>query len=340
MILVVDDNSTNLLLMSTLASQACGEKAKTFEDPLAALDWCDANTPDLVFVDYMMPGANGHEFIERFRLKPNCSAVPVVMVTALDEAAVRQKALLLGATEFISKPIDNSEFKLRAKNLLMLRRAMNGLEQRVREATQALEVREAELMAAISQAAEFRDPETGAHTIRVGRYAHLTARALGIADPYLADILKAAPMHDLGKIGIPDAILLKPGKLDEREFAVMRTHPALGAKIAMRSGSPVMKLAAEISLNHHEKFDGSGYPRGLSGENIPISGRLVAIADVFDALTTARPYKEAWPVERAREWMLSQVGTHFCPKCAGAFFAHWDEVLAIMAEFPDGGDPV
>ena len=335
MILVVDDNSTNLLLMSTLAAKASGEKAQSFLDPIEALAFCDSTTPDLVFVDYMMPKLDGLKFIELFRQKPNCQNVPVVMVTAANEADVRQKALILGATEFLGKPIDNLEFKLRAKNLLDLRKAINHLDEQVRIATATLESREAEMMAAIASAAEFRDPETGAHTQRVGRYAHLIAKGLGVREPYLGDILKAAPMHDLGKLGIPDSILLKPGKLTPEEFALMMTHPAIGAKIANKSASRVMKLAAEISLTHHEKFDGSGYPRSLVGDEIPLSGRIVALADVFDALTTVRPYKNAWPIEEARTWMLERVGAHFCPKCSKVFFEHWDDVLAIREELPD-----
>lgn len=335
MILIVDDNSTNVLLMSALAAKVGSEKPVSFLDPLKALEWCDSNTPDLVFVDYMMPEINGHVFIERFRSKPNCESVPVVMVTAHDEGSVRHKALELGATDFLAKPIDNAEFKLRAKNLLALRLAMVDMQKQVRLASAALEAREAEMMEAMAQAAEFRDPETGAHTRRVGHYAHLLARALGVGEPYLSDILKAAPMHDLGKIGIPDSILLKPGKLTEAEFATMMQHPAIGHRIASKSASPIMKLAAEISLTHHEKFDGSGYPKGLSGEAIPLSGRLVALADVFDALTTQRPYKSAWPVDDAKAWIIERAGLHFCPKCVKAFEENWLEVLAIRARFPD-----
>ena len=335
MILIVDDNSTNLLLMSALAAKVSSEKPISFLDALNALEWCDAHTPDLVFVDYMMPKINGHVFIERFRSKPNCESVPVVMVTAHDEGSVRHKALEFGATDFITKPIDNAEFKLRAKNLLALRLSMLDMQKQVRLGTAALEAREAEMMEAMAQAAEFRDPETGAHTRRVGHYAHLLASALGVGEPYLSDILKAAPMHDLGKIGIPDSILLKPGKLTESEFATMMEHPAIGHRIASKSASPIMKLAAEISLTHHEKYDGSGYPKGLCGEAIPLSGRLVALADVFDALTTQRPYKSAWPVEEAKAWIVERSGVHFCPKCVKAFEENWTEVLGIRDRFPD-----
>lgn len=335
MILVVDDNATNLLLMSTLARKVCPKGVVTFADPVAALDWCQTHSADLVIVDYMMPHIDGHEFIERFRRVPNSLHTPVVMVTAADESPVRQRALTLGATDFISKPIDNAEFVLRTKNLLALSQAMSNMSRQVRMATAELETREAQMVEAISQAAEFRDPETGAHTQRVGRYAHLIALRLGIQEPYLSDILKAAPMHDLGKIGVSDAILLKPGKLTVEEFQDMKKHPEFGFKIANKSASPIMKLAAEISLSHHEKFDGSGYPHGLAGEAIPLSGRIVALADVFDALTTTRPYKKPWSVEDAQTYMKGQVGSHFCPRCSEAFFSSWSEVLEIKKSLPD-----
>lgn len=343
---IVDDNDINLMLFEQLALRSGPDvEVATYADPLAALAACGSAVPDMIVVDYMMPGMDGHQYVEAVRKLPGLRDVPIVMVTAAAERSVRQKALELGVTDFLAKPVDPAEARVRFANLLALRRSHLQLRDRnrwladeVRKATETVVRRERELILRLSKAAEFRDPETGAHIVRMARYSELIARRLGKDEEYCQLILKAAPMHDLGKLGIPDHILLKPGKLTEEEFAVMTGHPLIGHEILSGSESQLIRMGAEIALSHHEKFDGSGYPNKLAGEAIPLSGRIVAVADVFDALTSARPYKEAWPVEKARALLEDNCGTHFDPTCVDAFLAEWDAVLRIRAELADAPD--
>jgi putative two-component system response regulator len=341
-ILIVDDNPTNLVLMGALTQAVDPRPAATFEQPLAALDWCRSATPDLVLLDFMMPDIDGHEFIRRFRLLPGCDDVPIVMVTTADERPVRQAALELGVSDFLVKPVDAVEFRLRVRNLLALRHAQTQLKHRsewlaqeVERATRAIREREQELVFRLSRAAEFRDPETGSHLRRMAAYAVLIAQRLECDDAFVESMRLSAPMHDIGKLGVPDYILLKPGRLSDEELIIMRGHAAVGARILSGSMSPLIRMAASIAQTHHEKFDGSGYPDGLSGEAIPLVGRIVAVADVFDALTTARPYKQPWSAEDARDYILAERGRHFCPRCCDAFEQGWEQVLEIRRCFPD-----
>lgn len=341
-ILIVDDNRTNLLLLSALTQSVVGVPALTFEDPVAALYWCETNQPDIVLVDYRMPHLSGCDFIRLFRELDGMRDVPIIMVTTENERSIRQEALSLGATDFLSKPVDTSEFKLRVRNLMALRQAQTLLADRakllmheVERATAEIVSREQELVLRLVRAAEFRDPETGAHIQRMANYSQLIARKLGLSETYQKDILQAAPMHDVGKLGTPDHILLKPGRLEPDEMVIMRRHAEIGAQILSGSSSSLIQLAEEIAGAHHEKFDGSGYPKGLAGDDIPLSGRIVAVADVFDALTSERPYKKAWPLDDARKFVADNIGSHFCPKCAQTFLDSWEEVLEIRAKFPD-----
>jgi len=345
-IFVVDDNETNLILFSQLA-KGLGEdiEVEAHISPVQALEACSRAMPDLVLVDYMMPDMDGHQFIAGLRALPAAKDVPIIMVTAADERQVRHKALDLGATDFIAKPVDPNEVKARLRNLLALRRSHMKLQDRnawlgseVRKATQALIDREQELILRLAKAAEFRDPETGGHIQRMAHYSEHIGRRLGLSDEQCELLLQAAPMHDVGKMGIPDGILLKPGKLDEDEFRVMKQHPEIGYSILRGSNSRLIQVAAEIALSHHEKWDGSGYPQGQSGEAIPLFGRIVAVADVFDALTSARPYKRAWSIEQAQEFIATSAGSHFDPACVRAFLENWESVLAISARFQDGDD--
>ncbi|MCA1906901.1 MAG: response regulator [Magnetospirillum sp.] len=340
---IVDDNDTNLMLFEQIALRVADDvTVECFADPVKALDDARVKLPDLILVDYMMPVMDGHEFLAEVRKLPGGRDVPIVMVTAAGERSVRQKALELGATDFLTKPVDPTEVRVRLNNLLALRRSHLRLSDRnrwladeVRKATQAIFAREHELVVRLSRAAEFRDPETGGHIQRMAHYSELIARGLGLA-PDLCDlILRSAPMHDVGKLGIPDGILLKPGRLDEQEFLVMKRHPEIGHAILDGSASQLIAMGAEIALTHHEKWDGTGYPKGTAGEAIPLTGRVVAVADVFDALTSERPYKMAWSVERARDFLVEGKGTHFDPACVDSFLAAWDEVLAIKARFVD-----
>ena len=341
-VLIVDDNAVNLLLLATLTESVSGVPAVSFDDPLRAVDWCQSNTPDLILVDYMMPGLNGHDFIRLVRKLPHCMDVPIVMITTENEKAVRHDALSLGATEFLAKPVDLPECRSRIRNLLALRQSQNLikdkaklLEHEVRLATAAILDRERELIVRLSKAAEFRDPETGAHVQRMAHYSQIIAKKMGLSAEFQQLLLDAAPMHDVGKLGIPDHILLKPGRLDADELHIMRRHAEIGAQILAGSAAPLIQLGEEIARTHHEKYDGTGYPNNLAGENIPLSGRIVAVADVFDALTSERPYKKAWSDEHARQFLQDNAGSHFCPECVRAFISAWDEVMEVKASLLD-----
>ncbi|GGY07733.1 HD-GYP domain-containing protein [Paludibacterium paludis] len=341
-ILIVDDNSTNLILMTALARSVAEVEPVAFENPFEALAWSESHDPDLVLVDYMMPELDGHEFIRRFRAIPDRQDVPIVMITTENERPIRQKALELGATEFLAKPIDSVEFRIRVRNLLALSQARQQLSNRsqwlaeeVARATQVIRLREQELVLRLSRAAEYRDPETGAHINRMSSYAALIARGLGCEEEFVANLKLAAPMHDIGKLGIPDYILLKPGRLTPEELHIMQGHAEIGARILSGSHSPLIQLASRVAAGHHEKFDGTGYPLGLKGEAIPLEARIVAVADVFDALTSERPYKKPWPFDEARRYIEDGRGKHFCPRCVDAFCSNWEGVLGISREFPD-----
>jgi response regulator RpfG family c-di-GMP phosphodiesterase len=295
-----------------------------------------------LIVDYMMPAPDGLEFIRRYREKPENADIPVLMITADHEKETRYAALESGANDFLTKPIDNAEFRARLRNMISLRRSQKALADRaawlaekVGEATREILDREHEMITRLSRAAEFRDPETGAHIQRMALYSQLIAQQLGLPEAEQELILRAAPMHDVGKIAIPDRILLKPGKLDAVEFEIMKTHAEKGWEILRDSRSQLLDIAAVIARSHHEKFDGGGYPLGLKGEAIPLHGRIVAVADVFDALTTERPYKKAWKIEHALEFLHAGAGAHFDPLCVAAFVARIDEVLVVRARYQD-----
>ncbi len=341
-ILIVDDNDINLILFSALVKQLGECRDTVFSDPRKALDWAESNPVDLVVVDYRMPNINGIEFIQHLRHIPGHAETPILMVTADNQKDIRYAALDQGASDFLTKPIDRLEFLSRAKNLLALQDSRHKLADRavwladeVRKATRELLERERETVLLLSKAAEYRDPETGAHIQRMAYYSELIAKALGLPADQQELLLQAAPMHDIGKVGIADDVLLKPGKLDEAEFEIMKGHAAIGYEILKNSSSMVLRTGGDIAYAHHEKYDGSGYPRGLKGEDIPLFSRIVAVADVFDALTSERPYKKAWELDRAVSHIKERAGTHFCPKCVDAFVRHWDDVLAIRERYRD-----
>jgi response regulator RpfG family c-di-GMP phosphodiesterase len=341
-VVIVDDTPTNVTLMQALVGKLDGCRPVSFTESATGLDWCLANEPDLIIVDYMMPAPDGLEFIRRLREVHRISEVPVLMVTADHEKQVRYSALESGATDFLTKPIDRIEFQSRVRNMLALRRAHIVVAKRaailaeeVAKATEVIYAREQETILRLSRAAEFRDPETGAHILRMSHYAQLIAAKLGMSQEFQRMLLSAAPMHDVGKLGTPDHILLKPGRLTSEEYEVMKNHTCIGHEILKGSSSPALQLAATIALTHHEKFDGSGYPEGLAEDSIPIEGRIVAVADVFDALTSVRPYKEAWDLPRAIEFLKEGSGTHFDPRCVTAFLQDWDSVLAVRERFKD-----
>jgi response regulator RpfG family c-di-GMP phosphodiesterase len=341
-VVIVDDNPVNLKLMESLVKRAGDYTPLVFQDSAEGLDWCLNNIPDLLIVDYMMPPPDGLEFIKRFRERSINADIPVLMITADHEKETRYAALDTGANDFLTKPIDNAEFRARMRNMLALRRSQKSLADRaawlaekVAEATEEILDREHEMITRLSRAAEFRDPETGAHIQRMSNYSRLIAEQLGLSDEDQALILRAAPMHDVGKIAIPDHILLKPGRLDDEELVIMRTHAEKGYEILKDSKSSLLDTAALIAMTHHEKWDGTGYPRGLSGEDIPMFGRIVAVADVFDALTTERPYKKAWEVERATQFLKDGMDNHFDARVVQAFLDRLEDALIIRDSFQD-----
>ena len=341
---IVDDSEINLTLFQALVARIPGCETHAFQHSPEGLAWCGAHTFDLLIVDYMMPEMDGLEFLQRLRALPGREEVPVLMITANVDKDVRYEALQRGggATDFLTKPVDRIEFDARVRNMLALgvsRRKLADkaawLAEEVRKATAKVHLREQELLFRMSRAAEFRDPETGAHIQRMAHSARLIAARLGLSTDEQSLILRAAPMHDIGKIGIPDPILLKPGTLSVAEFEIMKQHATIGFELLRGSDSVVLQAAATIAVSHHERFDGSGYPYGVVGEAIPLLGRIVAVADVFDALTSARPYKPAWTVDQAVAYIRAGSGSHFDPACVAAFFAALDEILSVCAEFCD-----
>ncbi|MDD2685450.1 MAG: response regulator [Gallionella sp.] len=337
---IIDDAQLNVTLLQHLVRKLPECEPVCFTDPVAALAWCLENEPDLVVVDYMMPKLSGVELTEKFRVRyPD---VPVLMVTANHETELRHQALQIGVTDFLNKPLDNAEFVARAKNMLALRASHKKLADRavwladeVRKATEQIVAQERETIFCLAKAAEYRDPETGAHILRMAHYSHHIARVMGLPVEQQDLLLEAAPMHDIGKVGTPDLILLKPGKLTDMEFVIMKQHAEIGYEVLSASSSPLLQVAAEIARTHHEKFDGSGYPRGLAGEAIPLFGRIVAVADVFDALTSERPYKKAWSIEQSTQLLIDGKGKHFDPVCVDAFLADWGDVMEIKQRFVD-----
>lgn len=339
---IVDDAEINLVLFQALIKRMGNSESITFSDANVGLAWAKTNDFDLMIVDYMMPGLDGIEFITQLRAMPEKQNSPILMITANDQKQIRYRALDAGATDFLTKPVDKVEFMARANNMLLLGASRKALADRaawladeVKKATAEIVRRERETVIRLSKAAEYRDPETGAHILRMAHYSELIARALGLPKQEQELLLEAAPMHDIGKVGIADHILLKPGRLTPEEFEIMKQHAAFGYEILKGSSSRVLQAGAEIARDHHEKFDGSGYPNGLAGVEIPIFSRIVAVADVFDALTSERPYKKAWSLERASEHIKASSGAHFDPQCVDAFFAHWDEVLEIRHRYQD-----
>jgi len=334
---VVDDSESSRQVMGALLRTISDCEAVFFGDSGKALAWCLENEMSLIVVDYVMPPPNGLQFIEAFRKVDRTVEVPILMVTTSSVKNVRYMALQMGATDFLMKPVDEVEFIARVRNLLGLHQSNKALADRsqwladeVRKATVQLLKREREALLFLARAAEHRDPETGSHIVRMASYSRLIAEKLGLDHDRVEAIHAAAPLHDLGKIGIPDRILLKPGRLSADELAVMRQHCAYGHEILADADSPLLQTAAEIALCHHEHFDGQGYPNGIAGADIPHAGRIVAIADVFDALTSIRPYKRAWSFDDACRLIEEERGTHFDPECADAFLGALPEVREVF----------
>ena len=343
-VLIVDDRSTARNLLEGLAkSLEPGILVESFAEPQQALSYMESMTPDLIITDYRMPGMDGIEFTRRVRAKKSLMDVPLIIVTVVEDRQIRYQALENGATDFLTRPIDPQECRARCLNLLALRRHQKivsdhsqWLEAQVLVATREIRARERETLLKLAKAGEYRDEDTGNHIIRMAKYARLIAEEMNLSALECDEIESAAPMHDIGKIGIPDQILLKPGMHTPEESLIMRRHPAIGYEILAQSPSRYLQMGALIALGHHEKFDGTGYPQGQAGTAIPLPARIVAVADVFDALTSSRPYKKAWSFQHALEYVQLNSGKHFDPDCVRAFEKRVDGVAQVMREL---GEP-
>ncbi|ENO85702.1 response regulator [Thauera linaloolentis] len=323
-LLLVDDEPSNLqVLRHTLQDDYRLLFAK---DGLTALELVRTDRPELILLDIMMPGISGYEVCKVLKRDPGTAAIPVIFVTALVEAANERQGLELGAVDYISKPFNPHIVQARVRTHLSLVQTAEVLETRL------------QIVQCLGAAAEYKDNETGLHVIRMSHYARILALAVGYSEAAADDLLHAAPMHDVGKIGIPDAILRKPGALTAEEWTIMRQHTVIGARIIGNHPSGLLRMAATIALNHHEKWDGSGYPNGLAGENIPHVARVIAIADVFDALTSVRPYKPAWPVDDALALISRESGKHFDPELVDALGGCLAEMLQIREQWADAED--
>lgn len=326
-ILAVDDDESNLLLLRRILERDGYTRVDVVSDPSLVPPRFVEMRPDLVLLDLQMPGIDGFELMDRLvPLTDDGSDVPFLVLTADATDETRRRALSIGARDFLTKPLDSVELLLRVRNLLHVKHLQDRvlehnaqLEDEVADRTRDLEQSRLEMLERLALAAEYRDDDTQEHAWRIGRICALLALELDLSADEAQLIGRAAPLHDLGKIGIADAILLKPGKLTDQEFAVIKTHAVIGAEILAGSHSPLLRLAEQIALTHHERWDGRGYPAGLRGEQIPLAGRIVAVADVFDALTHERPYKQAWSLSAAVNEILEQAGRQFDPRVVAAF---------------------
>ncbi|MCJ2050838.1 HD domain-containing protein [Methylobacterium sp. J-070] len=331
--LLVDDSDTMRLRLRRLLEAKPGVSVTDHADPAAALVEAQMRAFDFVLVDCHMRAMDGIAFIRCIRTIPHYAQVPIVMITDDVSDAVRLAALEAGATDFLDRSVQGVELTVRLRNVIRLAKAVRRLAEQaawldgeVEAALRHMREREEEIIFRLALAVEYRDNETGDHTWRVARYSQIVAEGLGLPPEMCRNLYLAAPLHDVGKVGIPDGILLKPDRLDRDEFDVIKTHATIGRRILGGSASELICLAAEIAESHHERWDGGGYPKGLAGAAIPLAARIVAVADVFDALTTARPYKAAMSFEAALDCIRADSGRHFDPACVAAFCARWPDI--------------
>ena len=320
-LLLVDDEPTNLQVLRHILQ--ADYRLLFATDGERALQVAREQRPDLVLLDIMMPNMDGYAVCCALKADAATASIPVIFITALNDSQDETAGFDVGGVDYLTKPVSPPVVRARVRTHLSLVRMEELRETRL------------QIVQRLGRAAEYKDNETGMHVIRMSHFSQLLALAAGCSPAWAEDLLNAAPMHDVGKIGIPDAVLRKPGPLDADEWATMRRHPEIGAEIIGEHPSGVLQLAREIALAHHEKWDGSGYPRGLAGEAIPLSARIVAIADVFDALTTRRPYKEPWPVQDALDHIAAQAGKHFDPALVALFAPLLPQLLEIRARWAE-----
>ena len=363
-IMIIDDEQLVIRVVKRFLAAEGYHNFITITDPREATKAIKTEKPDVVLMDIMMPHVTGLDLLRYRQRAPEFQHIPFIILSATSENQVKRDALLLGATDFLAKPVDPSDLTVRIKNALMVKRHHDHLanyavelERQVRNRTRQIERSREQIIYCLARAAEYRDNETGAHVIRVGKYCGVIAEELGFGKDYCRQIELAAQLHDVGKIGIPDAVLLNPGRLDKEEFEVMKNHCSLGCEImeplAESNGevvrqhasvggfimdgvdSPMLELAALIARTHHEKWDGTGYPKQLKGDQIPIEGRICCVADVYDALCSERPYKPAFPMQKCLEIMLSERGTRFDPIVLDAFFRRLSDIERVRLTYDD-----
>ncbi|QKE40579.1 MAG: response regulator [Ferrovum myxofaciens] len=340
-VLVVDDDLQTRCLLEILL-QGEGLETALAENGQQALESVKSFKPQLILLDLMMPGMTGFEVVKKLKMDPDTQSIPIILVSSLEDRASRLQGLKAGAEEFLTKPIDHTDLQIRVRNLLQLKKFNEFLENhnqiletKVQERTNALRESFVESIFTLIRAAEFRDDETGDHVKRISYYSHELAKQMGLDKEFCELIFYASPMHDIGKIGIPDHILLKPGSLEPAEWAIMKSHTTIGAHILENNSSPYLKMGYAIALGHHEHWDGSGYPGGLRGETIPLPARIMQLADVYDALRSKRPYKPAFDHAKAIDIILNGDGrtlpSHFDPAVLAAFQRRADTMEEIFS---------
>jgi putative two-component system response regulator len=333
-ILVVDDNPENIHVLSGILRPYYKVKA-AINGNIAIKIACGEEKPDIILLDIMMPELDGFAVCKYLKQLPETSEIPIVFVSAKSEVSDEKKGFELGAVDYITKPVSPPLVLARVSAHLKLADQKSHLMMLVKEKTADLEKTRLEIIESLGRAAEFKDNETGMHVVRMSWYSYYLAKRVTGNNNWSELLRNAAPMHDIGKIGIPDEVLLKPGKLDPEEWAIMQKHVEYGVEILGEHKTELLSLALEVAQYHHEKWDGSGYPKGVSGEDIPLSARIVAIADVFDALTSERPYKKAWTVEKTLALIESESGKHFDPDLVPKFIACLSKILKVKEEYTD-----
>ncbi len=344
-ILIVDDNQANVALLEALLEEDDFLNTFSTTDPFKVMQMFNEHQFDLILLDIRMPGRSGIDILNDLQKQLRDNFLPVIVLTAQTDEDTRRRALEAGAKDFITKPFSDWEVLLRIRNTLQTRLYYTRqilradlLENEILDRTKEIRETQFEIVQRLGVAGELRDNETGAHVKRMSHICGLLAQKRNLGTDYSEHILYASTMHDVGKIGIPDSILLKTDKLTEMEWQIMRQHPQIGAKIIGPQKSKLIALAREIALNHHEKWDGTGYPHGIAGATIPISAQIAAVSDVFDALTSERPYKPAWSIDAAAKEIESCSGSHFEPKTVDVFLENLPEIAEIKASFLDNTD--